>query len=446
MDAVGAGRRHAHQHVVLPRRPGRRRGGDGRRDRRRQRRPVADGRPASRCSPARARPSSRRSRCRRTSGPIVDAGAVGDARRSPARWSRSTAAAGSSSSGRRSRPGTSVAPCTTQPSSEWYLAEGFTAENSNEQLVLTNPYSESAIVDIGFATADGSREPSELQGFPVPPRSVRVIDMDSIAARDEAEVAVKVVATRGNLIVGRAQVYDGGGRLGYSMSLASPALRSQWWFANGAKGRRRHRAVQHLQPDRGRRRGDAGVPRHPGGHRRARRTDRRAGPAGRHVRVGRGAGPARRSPRRRVRHRRTSRSRSSSSGRSPGRSRASRRRRCCPAASPGPRTATSPTRGRWRSGPARPTEDALVVYNTTSADATVTVQAVTADGVVTVPSLAELALPARGDRHDPAHRPGGASTASSSSARRRRCSSSARCPREPAAQGRSASWAVPVVS
>ena len=26
--------------------------------------------------------------------------------------------------------GTSVAPCTTQPSSEWYLAEGFTAENA----------------------------------------------------------------------------------------------------------------------------------------------------------------------------------------------------------------------------------------------------------------------------------------------------------------------------
>ncbi len=84
----------------------------------------------------------------------------------------------------------------------------------------------------------------------MPPRSVRVIDMDSIAARDEAEVAVNVVATRGNLIVGRAQVYDGGGRLGYSMTLASPALRSQWWFANGDQGRRRHRALQHLQPDR----------------------------------------------------------------------------------------------------------------------------------------------------------------------------------------------------
>ncbi len=58
-------------------------------------------------------------------------------------------------------------------------------------------------------------------------------------------------------------------------------------------------------------------------------------------------------------------------------------------------------------GPGEPTEDALVVYNTTSADATVTVQAVTADGVVTV-AVAGRGRPARrGDHHDPAHRPGG---------------------------------------
>ena len=124
----------------------------------------------------------------------------------------------------------------TPPASEWYLSEGFTAEGSVEQLVLSNPYDESTIVDIGFATEEGSREPSELQGYPVPARSVKVIDLAEIAARDEPEVAIKVVATRGNLIVGRAQVYKGGGRRGYGVTLAAPALRDQWWFANGEKG------------------------------------------------------------------------------------------------------------------------------------------------------------------------------------------------------------------
>ena len=132
--------------------------------------------------------------------------------------------------------GVSVAPCTTQTSDAWYLAEGFTAGGAVEQLILTNPYDDVAIVDIGFATAAGSRQPAQLQGKPVQPHSVEVIDLATIAARDEAEVAVKVEATFGELVVGRAQVYQGEGRLGYGVGLAAPALRSQWWFANGDKG------------------------------------------------------------------------------------------------------------------------------------------------------------------------------------------------------------------
>lgn len=130
----------------------------------------------------------------------------------------------------------SVAACTTRTSDEWYVAEGFTAGGSVEQLVLTNPYDEVAIVDIGFATATGPRQPQQLQGRPVAPRSVEVIDLAEIAARDEAEVAVNVRATFGALIVGRAQVWQGDGRLGFGVSMAAPALRSQWWFADGDKG------------------------------------------------------------------------------------------------------------------------------------------------------------------------------------------------------------------
>ena len=77
---------------------------------------------------------------------------------------------------------------------------------------------------------------------------------------------------------------------------------------------------------------DAGVPRDPG-HRRARRADRRAGPAGRHVHAGtvQGLPDGRHAM---VFATTDGRSRSSSSGPSPGRSRASRRRRCCSAACP----------------------------------------------------------------------------------------------------------------
>ena len=90
-----------------------------------------------------------------------------------------------------------------------------------EQLVLTNPYDQSAIVDIGFATDDGSREPPSCRASRSRRGRCEVIDMDSIAARDEAEVAVQRRRhARRRSIVGRAQLYDGGGRLGYSMTLA----------------------------------------------------------------------------------------------------------------------------------------------------------------------------------------------------------------------------------
>ena len=130
----------------------------------------------------------------------------------------------------------SVAPCTTQTSEAWYLAEGFTAGGAVEQLILTNPYDDVAIVDIGFATVAGLRRAGAAAGQAGAAALRRGDRSGTIAARDEAEVAVKVEATFGELVVGRAQVYQGEGRLGYGVGLAAPALRSQWWFANGDKG------------------------------------------------------------------------------------------------------------------------------------------------------------------------------------------------------------------
>ena len=75
---------------------------------------------------------------------------------------------------------------------------------------------------------------------------------------------------------------------------------------------------------------------------------------------------------------------------------ASRRRRCCSAALPRGEDALVPNVWTLGVGPGEPTEDALLVYNTTNAEATVTVQAVTADGLVNVPGLEALTLPAAG--------------------------------------------------
>jgi hypothetical protein len=132
--------------------------------------------------------------------------------------------------------GDSVAPCSDSTSDEWYFADGFTVDGSVETLVLTNPYDDAAVVDLLFATQAGESTPAAFQGFTILPQSVETIPIADLGARDEPVIAVKVAAERGRLVVGRAQHYLGGGRLGYDVSLAAPALRDQFWFADGEAG------------------------------------------------------------------------------------------------------------------------------------------------------------------------------------------------------------------
>jgi len=129
-----------------------------------------------------------------------------------------------------------VSPCANAASSNWWFADGFTVDDSTERLVLTNPYPDAAIVDIRFVTADGIRRPSRLQGYPVPGRSVQVVTLGELGARDEPILAAQVSASRGRVVVGRAQHYVGGGRLGFTMTLGAPSLNSQYYFADGETG------------------------------------------------------------------------------------------------------------------------------------------------------------------------------------------------------------------
>lgn len=134
--------------------------------------------------------------------------------------------------------GDSVAPCSNTTSDQWYLADGFTVDGSLDQLVLTNPYDQTVVVNIEFATREGPRRPNSYRGLTVPARSIRVIDLGApgAGAQSEPVLAVAVEASRGRLVVGRSQHFLGGGRLGTQVTLAAPAVRDQWWFVAGAVG------------------------------------------------------------------------------------------------------------------------------------------------------------------------------------------------------------------
>lgn len=132
--------------------------------------------------------------------------------------------------------GSAVSPCSNHTSAEWYTADGFTAEGSGFHLVLSNPYLSPAIVDITVATEDGPRTPPALQGYVVPPQSVRAINVADAGFRDESVLAIGAVASSGRFVMSKDQHYIGGGRLGHVQTLATPSTSSAWWFADGDKG------------------------------------------------------------------------------------------------------------------------------------------------------------------------------------------------------------------
>jgi len=131
--------------------------------------------------------------------------------------------------------GSSVSACSNSTSSTWYFADNYTLGNSQEDLVITNPFPDDAILNVSFATDEaGVRNPPQLQGWAVAGQSVSVID-ERYLAKDEAVLAITITATRGRVVGARSQQYLGE-RQGYSMSLGAPAGSTSWTFADGEKG------------------------------------------------------------------------------------------------------------------------------------------------------------------------------------------------------------------
>ncbi|MFM7757126.1 MAG: DUF5719 family protein [Actinomycetota bacterium] len=132
--------------------------------------------------------------------------------------------------------GAAVAPCANQTSSEWFFPDGFTASSSDFRILISNPYLSPAIVDLDVSTQNGPRSPSNLQGFVVPARSLRVVNISTSGFRDEKIAAISVRATAGRIVAAKYQHYLGTGRLGHIMALGAPSTADQWWFADGEKG------------------------------------------------------------------------------------------------------------------------------------------------------------------------------------------------------------------
>jgi hypothetical protein len=129
--------------------------------------------------------------------------------------------------------GSGVAPCSSEPSTEWYLANGTTERDAKQYLALFNPFPDDAVVDITTSTDEGRANPSRLQGLPIQAGTTAFVELGEFVRR-QAVTAVSVVARTGRLVVDRIQVFDGsGGRQGMSLALAAPAPADVWYFPDG---------------------------------------------------------------------------------------------------------------------------------------------------------------------------------------------------------------------
>ncbi|HNJ98834.1 MAG TPA: DUF5719 family protein [Ilumatobacteraceae bacterium] len=129
--------------------------------------------------------------------------------------------------------GDTTTPCSNSTSDTWYFADNYTLGDSKEDIIVTNPFPDDAILSFSFSSTDATRTPNALQGVPVAPHSVLVVSQD-LLAKDEAVYSVTVTASRGKVVAARAQNYAEE-RRGFSLSLGAPAASTEWWFTGGWK-------------------------------------------------------------------------------------------------------------------------------------------------------------------------------------------------------------------
>ncbi|MEX0767584.1 MAG: DUF5719 family protein, partial [Microthrixaceae bacterium] len=132
-------------------------------------------------------------------------------------------------------------PCSTTSSERWFFPAQTSLLGSSARLVLFNPFSADAGVDITAAVVDGLRSPKEWAGIVVPAGTSRVIDLgEFVQRRDQFAVAVRL--RNGSMIAESAQSFDIAAsgdtppQRGLRLQLGVPEARPGWTFAAGFKG------------------------------------------------------------------------------------------------------------------------------------------------------------------------------------------------------------------
>lgn len=119
-----------------------------------------------------------------------------------------------------------------RPSDVWYFPEGVKAEGIAERVVVYNPGSREALVDVEFTLDEGAIEPFELS---VPPGDRAILDVSAEQRVPAGAHALTVRSVNDEPVVAERWIEaNGSGRLGLGVTTGSPIAAERWLFAFGA--------------------------------------------------------------------------------------------------------------------------------------------------------------------------------------------------------------------
>jgi hypothetical protein len=132
--------------------------------------------------------------------------------------------------------GAAAAPCSSVAASEWFFAAGSAALETDQRILLYNPFPDEAVIRLSLYTPRGLETKTSLQEVAVPARSSTAVIINE-AIRVRGTVGARVVAKRGRVVAWREMFTVSGDRpRSVQMSLGAPRLADTWYFADGGLG------------------------------------------------------------------------------------------------------------------------------------------------------------------------------------------------------------------
>jgi hypothetical protein len=123
--------------------------------------------------------------------------------------------------------------CATAAGTDWFFAGGTTVRGVSEWLVLDNPFSTDARVNVALRSEAGLRLLPDLQGMDVPGRSRVVVPIHNDAVRQQ-RVAVEVHAELGQVVAAETLQFEAAsGSTGVASTLGVFVPATRWWFSDG---------------------------------------------------------------------------------------------------------------------------------------------------------------------------------------------------------------------